>query len=147
MKKSRGTRMRSPRRWLGFGDTARGVYEGPATRHQRFLSLMTGQMQQLSSQMTMFVCWVPRMSCPSSGASTHHRRHSLLLFAPASAASALRPQPRPERTRPSIHASPLRTIDLSHAETQTNNHLSTPTRLFTTFLASILRPPPVTEGC
>jgi len=92
IKKSRGTRMRSSRRWLGSGDTARGgPYEGPATRRQRFLRLMTGQMQQPFGQVSVFVCWVPRMSWPSSDASTHHRRHSLLgLLRPTSCCRPLR---------------------------------------------------------
>jgi len=67
-------------------------------------------------------CWKARgfralctdvLSIADASASTHHRRHLLLLFALASAASALRLQPRAERTRPSIHASPLRTDNLS----------------------------------
>ena len=54
---------------LGFGDTARGVpYEGPATRRQRFLSLITGQMQQLLGQVTVTTADYSRVelrSCPS----------------------------------------------------------------------------------
>jgi len=40
----------------------------------------------------------------------------------SSAASDGRVHSESGRTGPSIHACPLRTIDLSHAETQTNNH-------------------------
>jgi len=97
-----------------------------------------------------------------ASASTHHRRH-LLLFGPASATSALRLQSRPERTHPSIHASPLRTIDLSPCRdpdpqppsaqdiltrnfSLTDSTSPTPTRSFTTFLVSMLHPQPVTEG-
>jgi len=104
-----------------------------------------------------------RCFCGDASASTHHRRHLLRLFGPASAASALRLQSRPERTHPSIHASPLQTIDLSPCRdpdpqppsaqdiltrnfSLTDSTSPTPTRSFTTPLVSMRRPQPVTEG-
>ena len=100
-------------------------YEGPATRPTvlELDALMAGKTMTAPTadcSRGELRCWLKKkskghvlcsadvLSIADASASTHHRRH-LLLFAQQPSAPLVTTstrQPRPERTRPSIHASP-----------------------------------------